>query len=106
MSRLEQLRYQYLDLTNHVLPELAKTRSLPVQHNHCFQRIILDNLFGCCWYTALPSRQIPAYKHLTESQLEQAISLAHAIIAQPDEYLRQLNQNSLGWRGRLSQNDF
>lgn len=58
------------------------------------------------WYTALPSRQIPAYKHLTESQLEQAIALAHAIIAQPDECLRQLNQNSLGWRGRLSQNDF
>jgi hypothetical protein len=101
MNHLEQLRHQYLKLTNCVLPELAQNRSFPVQHNHCFQRIILDNLFGCCWYEALSVQQKPAYKQLTEAQLEQAIALAKAIIAQPDVYLHQLNQNSLSWRKKL-----
>ena len=98
MERLTQLRNQYLELTNHVLPELAKSRAFPVRHNHCFQRIILDNLFGCCWYEVLEQKRIPAYKQLTEFQLEQAIALANQIIAQPDAYLHQLNQNSLNWR--------
>jgi hypothetical protein len=101
MNHLEQLRHQYLELTNCVLPKLAQTRSFPVQYNHCFQRIILDNLFGCCWYNALSTQQKPAYKQLTEAQLEQAISLANNIIAQPDAYLYQLNQNSLDWRKKL-----
>ncbi|MBD3882437.1 hypothetical protein IFO70_11760 [Phormidium tenue FACHB-886] len=100
MDRLTQLRNQYLELTNHVLPQLAASRSFPVRYNHCFQRIILDNLFGCCWYEVLERKQEPAYKQLTEDQLEQAIALANNIIAQPDRYLHQLNQNSLNWRGK------
>lgn len=101
MERLTQLRSQYLELTNHVLPQLAVSRNFPVRYNHCFQRIILDNLFGCCWYKVLERKQEPAYKQLTEEQLEQAIALANSIIAQPDSYLQQLNQNSLNWRGKL-----
>ncbi len=30
-----------------------------------------------------------------------AIALAEAIINRPDTYIQQLNQNSLGWRGKL-----
>lgn len=101
MERLTQLRHQYLELTNQVLPKLALSRDFPVRHNHCFQRIILDNLFGCCWYEVLERQQAPAYKQLTEKQLEQAIVLANQIIAQPDSYLQQLNQNSLSWREKL-----
>lgn len=102
MDRLSSLRNQYLELTNQVLPNLAKTRHFPVRHNHCFQRIILDNLFGRCWYTVLERGRQPAYKQLTENQLEAAIALANQIIDQPDSYLQQLNQNSLRWRGQLS----
>lgn len=98
MDRLNQLRKQYLELTNHVLPHLAQTRQFPVRYNHCFQRIILDNLFGCCWYDVLERKREAAYKQLTEEQLERAIALANAIITQPDSYLYQLNQNSLKWR--------
>jgi hypothetical protein len=101
VNRLAQLRNQYLELTNRVLPELARSRRFPVTANHCFQRIILDNLFGCCWYNVLHRGRIPAYQQLTEPQLEQAIGLAEAIVAYPDEYLWQLNQNSLSWRGKM-----
>lgn len=100
MERLSQLRNQYLDLTNRVLPELAAARNFPVRFNHCFQRIILDNLFGRCWYEVLARTREPAYKQLTEEQLEQAIALANNLIDQPDSYLPQLNQNSLNWRGK------
>jgi len=100
MNRLTQLRNQYLELTNHVLPNLATTRNFPVRYNHCFQRIILDNLFDCCWYDVLKRTRVPAYKQLTEAQLEQAIALANAIITQPDSYLHQLDQNSLTWRNK------
>lgn len=99
MDRLNQLRSQYLELTNTVLPDLARDRNFPVRYNHCFQRIILDNLFGRCWYEVLERKRIPAYQQLTEAQLETAIALANRIIAQPDAYLQQLNQNSLNWRG-------
>lgn len=98
MDNLPQLRQQYLELTNQVLPRLAASRNFPVSQNHCFQRIILDNLFGCCWYEVLERKQKPAYQQLTADQLEQAIALANNIIAQPDAYLHQLHQNSLNWR--------
>jgi hypothetical protein len=98
MDRRIQLRNQYLELTNQVLPQLASQRNFSVRYNHCFQRIILDNLFGRCWYEVLDRKQGPACKQLTEAQLEAAIALAERIIAEPDAYLHQLNQNSLRWR--------
>lgn len=104
MDRLTLLRNQYLKLTNHLLPTLAQTRHFPVRYNHCFQRIILDNLFGRCWYNILPRNNGPAYQQLTEAQLEQAIAIAQQIIEQPDAYLQQLNQNSLTWRRQRSEN--
>jgi hypothetical protein len=58
---------------------------------------------GRCWYEFLDRRQEPAYKQLTESQLEEAIAIANTIIDQPDIYLHQLNQNSLSWRGKATQ---
>jgi hypothetical protein len=60
---------------------------------------VLDNLFGCCWYEVLNRKQ-PAYKQLSQEQLEKAIAIAQSMIDQPDEYIRQLNQNSLNWRGK------
>ncbi|MBW4540116.1 MAG: hypothetical protein KME43_13365 [Myxacorys chilensis ATA2-1-KO14] len=99
MDNLTLLRNQYLELTNQTLPALANERKLPVRSNHCFQRIVLDNLFGCCWYEVLNRKQ-PAYKQLSQEQLEKAIAIAQSMIDQPDEYIRQLNQNSLNWRGK------
>ncbi len=98
---IDQLRSRYLQLTNQTLPELAKARRFPVKLNHCFRRIVLDNLLGCCWYEVLDRGKEPAYKQLSQEQLEGAIALAESIISQPDEYLQQLNQNSLHWRGKI-----
>jgi proline racemase len=101
MDRLTQLQNRYLELTNKVLPQIAEARQFPVKHNHCFGRIILDNLFGCCWYEVLERKQKAAYKQLTEEQLSRAIALAEAMIARLNEYIVQLNHNSLRWRGKL-----
>lgn len=101
MDELAQLRNRYLTLTNQSLPQLALERQFPVSMNHCFQRIVLDNLFGQCWYEVLQRGKEPAYRQLTQAQLEAAIAIAEAIIAQPDAYMRQLNQNSLRWRSKV-----
>lgn len=102
MDELAPLRYRYLTLTNRSLPPMALQRRFPVRANHCFQRIVLDNLFGQCWYAVLQRSKEPAYKQLTKAPLEAAIAIAEAIIAQPNAYIQQLNQNSLGWRGKAS----
>ena len=100
-TEIEQLRSRYLELVNRELPQQAKERQFPVRFNHCFARIILDNLFQCCWYDRLDRKQGAAYKQLSTEQLQQAIALAEQIIASPDRYIRELNQNSLRWRGKL-----
>ena len=71
---------------------------MPVRFNHCFARIVLDNLFEDCWYNQL-SRKQPAYKQLNETQLKQAIAIAQSMINRP-EIARELNNNSLQWRGK------
>ena len=98
---VEQLRAKYLQLIDRELPAQAKQRQFPVRFNHCFARIILDNLFQRCWYEAIDRQQGAAYKQLSVEQLYQAIDIAEAIIDRPDSYVQQLNQNSLRWRGKL-----
>lgn len=98
MKSLEALRSEYLDIINHRLPELAKQASMPVRFNHCFARIVLDNLFEDCWYNHL-SRKQPAYKQLDSQQLQDAISIAQAMLDNPD-CAKTLNNNSLRWRGK------
>jgi hypothetical protein len=98
---IEQLRARYLKLINEKLPAQAKQRSFPVRFNHCFARIILDNLFNCCWYEKLDRKEGAAYKQLSPEQLYKAIDIAEAIIDRPDTYIQKLNQKSLHWRGKL-----
>lgn len=101
MDNTSALREQYLSLINHQLPEKAKQELMPVRFNHCFARIILDNLFEGCWYDYL-SRKQPAYKQLDEQQLIKGIAIARSMLADPT-IATQLNQNSLRWRGKSSQ---
>ena len=94
----EFLRSEYLGLINDRLPELAKREPMPVRFNHCFARIVLDNLFEDCWYNHL-SRKQPAYKQLSAGQLEKAIAIAQSMLDTPD-LAHSLNNNSLRWRGK------
>ena len=96
MENTATLQDEYLTYTKKILPQLARQQSWVVYYDHCFQRIILDNLFQMRWYDAIEKR--PAYKHLSHEQLQQAISLAKDIEKYGDEYLRQLNAKSLEWR--------
>ena len=102
---IEQLRQRYLELINQELPAQAKQRQFPVALNHCFARIILDNLFNCCWYEAIDRKKGAAYKQLSMEQLQQAIKIAEAIIDNSDSYIDRLNQNSLRWRNKVSTGD-
>ena len=98
---IERLRNRYLELVKQELPRLVKQRNFPVRFDHCFARIILDNLFGCCWYEAIDRKRGAAYKQLSVEQLSEAIEIAEAIINNPDSYIQQLNQNSLRWRNKV-----
>lgn len=104
-TNLEQLRNRYLELIDRELPAQAKQRQFPVRFNHCFARIILDNLFQCCWYEAIDRKQGSAYKQLTAEQLRRGIDIAEKILDRPNTYIEQLNQNSLRWRGKLPSRD-
>ncbi len=96
MDDIETLRNEYLTYTNKILPQLALEHKWVVHYGHCFQRIVLDNLLGTCWYDAIEKR--PAYKQLSQEQLQQAVALAKSIEQRGDEYLRELNAKSLEWR--------
>lgn len=96
MDTTETLQEEYLHYTKIVLPQLARQNKWVVSYDHCFQRIVLDNLFETCWYAAVKER--PAYKHLSEVQLQQAIAIAKDIERYGNEYLRELNTKSLTWR--------
>lgn len=96
---LLQLRQQYLALVNRQLPQRAKQGGMPVRFNHCFARIILDNLFQDCWYNHL-SRKMPAYKQLNGEQLKEAISIANRMLIDTESAIA-LNNNSLRWRGKM-----
>lgn len=95
------LQAQYLTLVNHKLPALAKTYSLPIRLNHCFARVILDNLFGRCWYDVLDKSGKPAYKKLTDDQLIHAIAIAEEMLTNPS-VVEEMNRNSLRWRSKMT----
>ncbi|MGF1524512.1 MAG: hypothetical protein ACFBSF_19490 [Leptolyngbyaceae cyanobacterium] len=92
-----RLTEQYLDLVNQQLPNAAQRGGYPVRFNHCFIRIILDNICGCEWSRVIKR---PAYKHLTDVQLTQAIALAQEFLANPEACFV-ANKVSLQYRGKL-----
>ena len=88
----------YIHFTTEVLPFLAQSgkRDWPVINDHCFQRIVLDNICGGVWYSYLAR---PAYKNLTYDQAKRAITLCREIVEGHAD-LDQLNRQSLFWRGK------
>lgn len=86
----------YIHLTKNIMPELAISTKLhwPVCNDHCFQRIILDNICGGIWYKKIAR---PAYLNMSKIQAQQAVMLCDQIINEEID-LNMLNQRSLGWR--------
>lgn len=95
-NAITQLQTQYIHSINVILPNLGS--KYPVTHNHCWGRIILDNICGDDWRKLLKR---PAYKHLSEAQLFQALEIIEKIQSDP-EYAHQLNKQSLIYRGKYT----
>jgi len=91
------LTEQYLNLINQKLPAAAQQGGYPVRFNHCFTRIILDNVFGKPWYEAIAK---PAYKNMTEAQMKEAIAIGQAFLDNP-RACHDANRRSLEYRGKL-----
>lgn len=89
------LEARWLELTRVTLPALAPTRDWPVSADHCFQRILLDDAVGGCWYDHVAGR--PAYRHLDAAALQRAVATAEAVVA-GDADLHLLNRQSLAYR--------
>ncbi|KAG6355062.1 hypothetical protein INS49_004143 [Diaporthe citri] len=105
MSSLEDLREQWNHLYRTHLPNLAKAKDAaqpkwPVQLDHCFARIILDNAVGKDrpWNQVLKS---PAYKNMSREQLGSAIALGEKL-SKGEEDLVALDERSLFLRGKKS----
>ena len=99
MTRVDLLSL-YFDLTRDILPTRARQEGWVVTADHCFQRIILDTIVGDAWRNQLTGKG-PAYRQLSDEQLERAVQLATQIERKGDSFLRELNQKSLHWRGKI-----
>ena len=95
---LNELRARYLELINDILPSISIARGFPVNLNHCFGRIVLDNLFQGCWYNYLTVGRVAAYKQLDLAQLQQAVNIAKSLVDLPTAHIVSLNNQSLQWR--------
>ena len=99
MSR-EELLARYRELVLGELPRRARDGHWVVREDHCFGRIVLDSTVGGCWYDVLDRRGSPAFAQLDDAQLATAVTLAERILAEGDPLLRELDAQSLIWRGK------
>lgn len=70
----------------------------PIRLDHCFGRVVLDNVCGRPWREVL---RPPAWRSMDRRALEAALTLAERI-ADGREDLGELNRRSLRLRGKLS----
>ncbi|MFB6125757.1 MAG: hypothetical protein ABEJ79_00435 [Halolamina sp.] len=92
------LRAAYRQRVTEQLPQRAReSGEWPVCHDHCFGRIVLDNLFEDEWYDHVDGR--PAYEHLTEAELRRAVDIADRMLEEGRPAVATLNERSLRWRG-------
>jgi hypothetical protein len=95
---ISALREEYTQKVNETLPETAQqSEGWPIHLDHCFGRVVLDNLFQDEWYDYVDGR--PAYKNLTRDQLADAIEIADKLLEEGKPVVDELNENSLQWRG-------
>jgi hypothetical protein len=90
-------RERYRTLVDERLPAAARQAGTwPVRHDHCFARVVLDNVFQDEWYDHVDGR--PAYEHLSANELETAIGLAERMVGRGAPLVEELNERSLRWR--------
>jgi hypothetical protein len=92
------LRHRWLELTRERLPARARAERWPLRHDHCFQRVLLDQVCGGRWYDHVDGR--PAYRRLDAPRLRAAVELAERLEREGEPLLRRLDEDSLRWRGK------
>lgn len=105
---LSELQAQWKDMFQKKLPDAATSKSSAqpkwsVHVDHCFARIILDQVVGNGTEPWMASLKSPAYKNMTREQLEQAITLGDDILDGRAD-LVELDEKSLAVRGKASRN--
>jgi len=71
-----------------------------VTADHCFGGILLDHAVGGRWYDVLDRRRSLASAQLDDDQLAAAVALAERVLAEGYPLLRELDAQSLAWRGK------
>ncbi|MGY1700278.1 hypothetical protein [Geodermatophilus sp. SYSU D00766] len=98
MTRAD-LEARYRELVLRELPRRARAGRWVVTNDHCFGRIVLDHAVGGRWYDVLDRRRSPVFAQLSDEQLAGAVALAERVLAEGDPLLRELDAQSLTWRG-------
>lgn len=94
---ISELRAAYDRKIHEQLPERAQNGDAwPITEDHCFGRVVLDNLFEDEWYSYVEGR--PAYEHLSPAELQQAIDIADRMLDGGRPVVAALNERSLRWR--------
>jgi hypothetical protein len=97
---ISQLRETYRRKVHEDLPERARSSNdWPIHLDHCFGRVVLDNLFEDEWYDHVDGR--PAHEHLSTQELAAAIEIADRMLEDGQPTVERLNTNSLRWRNEL-----
>ena len=96
----DHLLGRYRALVLEELPRRAREGRWVVTADHCFGRIVLDHAVGGRWYDVLDRRRSPAFAQLNDEQREVAVALAERVAAEGDPLLRELDAQSLTWRGK------
>ncbi len=96
-----QWRAEYRRLVRVELPQAALAGRWSLRLDHCFARVILDALFGSCWYDHLArGKGRSAESQLDAAHLRRAVALARGMLKDGDAEVRRLNAQSLRWRGK------
>jgi hypothetical protein len=98
-----RLLTRYRELVLGELPRRARAGGWVVTADHCFGRIFLDHAVHGRWYDVLDRRRSPAFAQLDDAQLEAAVALAERVAAEGDPLLRELDAQSLAWRGKRAE---
>lgn len=90
----ELLRKRWRHLVEERLPKAALTRDWPINQDHCFARVLLDNALGAPWRLVV---RPPAWRNTPKEELKRAIALGEAVLADRID-LKVLNAKSLTMR--------
>ena len=98
---LTALREAYVRTVTSALPKRARRRGdWPIDADHCFARVVLDNVFEDVWYDHVVGS--PAYEHLSADELRAANAIAERMLDGGKPVDTTLNRRSLRWRAGSS----